>query len=300
MPALSAASLLAIASCSHDANPRAMVQGGDAGGLPREQTAEEHLNANALNEVVTDAATKNLQALIVMRHGHVVFDRYGHGLDASSEHDLGDFAQVLIALASGIGVQTDRYALPITGGFDPAQLRDALQAASHLTYSEYLSQRLWRRLNAGPAWIAYTQGAPVPADCCFHARLLDWMRVADVLVEDGFFEGKQLVPKGWVARMRQPIAADGRRGFGVMLPAAAHGAEQFAADDVFFLRGPDRWRLYLVPSLKLAVLFGAAEDKSGAAPWDETRVLNLVLRGVTDPPNPTDPNQAIKGLVPGH
>lgn len=294
--------LLGIAACSRPpAAPRAVVQGGDAGGLPRVQPAEEHLDIGALKSVGEDGAAKGLQALIVLRHGHIAYDRFGHGLDATSEEDLGEFAQALLALVSGIALQEDRFPLPVRDGFDPAQLRDAIQNASHHTYAEYLSQRLWRRVNAAPAWIAYQQGAAVPADCCFHARLLDWMRIADVLVEDGFFEGKQLVPKGWVARMRQPIAADGLRGFGVNLPASAHGAESFAADDVFFLRGPGHWRLWLVPSLGLAVLFGAeAWETDTATPWDETRVLNLVLRGVSDPPAATDPASKLKGLVPGH
>ncbi|HWW20562.1 MAG TPA: hypothetical protein VNZ06_07135, partial [Steroidobacteraceae bacterium] len=124
--------------------------------------------------------------------------------------------------------------------------------------------------------------------------------IAEVLVQDGFFEGKQRVPKGWVARMRQPIAADGRRGFGIWLAASAHGAESFAADDVFFLRGPGHWRLWLVPGLKLAVLFGADADDEDTKAWDETRVLNLVLRAVSDPVNPADPASKLKGLVPGH
>jgi CubicO group peptidase (beta-lactamase class C family) len=280
--------------------PRAIVAGGDAGGLPRSQPSEEHLDANALKAAGEDGAAKGLRALMVLRHGHLVYEAYGHGVDARSEPDLGDFSQVLVALAAGIAVYGDRLALPIRTGFDPGQLRDAIQSASHQTYPEYLSQHLWRRLNAAPAWIDTAQDAPVPADCCFHARLLDWMRVAEVLVQDGLFEGQQVVPKGWIARMRQPVAADGLRGFGVSLARSAHGAENFAADEVFFLRGPGHWRLWLVPDLKLAVLFGADAEGADTQAWDETRVLNLVLRSVSDPVNPSDPASRLKGLVPGH
>jgi hypothetical protein len=302
MPRLCALCIVVLlgAGCSQTQTPRAIVEGGDAGGQPRVLPAEEHIDANALKAVSEDGATKGLRALIVLRHGYLIYERYGHGTDASSEQDLGDFAQVLVALVSGIAVQDERLPLPIRNGFDPAQLRDALQGDSHRTYPQYLSAHLWRRVNAAPAWIAYQQGAQVPADCCFHARLIDWMRIGEVLVQDGFFEGKQLVPKGWVARMSRPVAADGLRGFGVMLPAAAQGAERFAADDVFFLRGPGHWRMWLVPSLKLAVLFGADGDSHETKAWDETRVLNLVLRGLSDPVNPTDPAATLKGLVPGH
>ena len=64
-----------------------------------------------------------------------------------------------------------------------------------------------------------------------------------VLLDDGNFEGKAVVPSGWVERMRRPTSADGSAGFGVELAAAAHGAEPFAAEDLLFLRGPGRWRL---------------------------------------------------------
>jgi hypothetical protein len=268
--------------------------------MPRAQPSEEHLDAKALSAVAEDAVSSGLTALVVLRHGHIVYERYGHGVSGSTEEDLADFALVLPALVTGIAVRQG-LSLPLHEGFDPAKLRDAIESGAHESYAQYLSGKLWRRLNAAPAWIAYTQGGPVSADCCFHARLLDWMRIANLLVMDGFFEGKQVVPQGWVAHMRQPIAADGQHGFGVLLPTAAHGAEQFGADDVFFLRGPGHWRMWLVPSLKLAVLFGAkVQQKPDPAPWDETRVLNLVLRAVSDPPNPSDPNQKLKGLVPGH
>jgi hypothetical protein len=298
---LCAATLLILAACSRQPKvPQAVVAGGDAGGMPRAEPSDEHLDASALKAAAQDAVTHGLQALVVLRHGHIVYERYGHGVNGSSDEDLGEFAQVLVALATGIGVR-EGLSLPLHNGFDPAKLRDAIESSAHQPYAQYLSTKLWRRLNAAPAWIAYQAGAPVPADCCFHARLLDWMRIANLLVLDGFFEGKQLVPQGWVARMRAPIAADGQHGFGVLLPAAAHGAESFAADDVFFLRGPEHWRMWLVPSLKLAVLFGAeVDDKANAVPWDETRVLNLVLRAASDSPNPTDPSQKLKGLVPGH
>jgi hypothetical protein len=301
---LGAAALwLILASCSREPKvPQARVQGGDAGGLPRAQPADEHLNDAALKLVGDDAVASGLQLLVVLRHGHIVFERYAHGIDVRSEQDLGGFAQALLALASGIAVHDDVFPLPTRSGFDPVQLRDAIERGSHQSYPDYLSGHLWRRLNAAPAWIAHQPGAPAPADCCFHAQLLDWLRVGSLLVQDGYFEGKQLVPKGWVARMCQPIAADGMRGFGVVLPASAHGAEKFAADDVFFLRGPGHWRMWLIPSLQLAVLFGAEEADEGTSTpaWDETRLPNLVVRAVADPTTATDPASRLKGLVPGH
>jgi CubicO group peptidase (beta-lactamase class C family) len=279
--------------------PRAMVNGGDAGGLPRVPPQQEHLEPSALEAASRDAAADGLQAMIVVRHDYVVYERYGHGFDADTVIDSGAFAQSLLALAAGIAAHDGKLAMPSLNGFDAARLRAAIEAGTGQGYPDYLSLRLWRRLNAAAAWIALpAAGAAAPADCCFHARLQDWLRVAMVLLNDGNFEGKAVVPPGWVERMRRPTSADGKAGFGVELAAAARGAEPFAADDLLFLRGPGRWRLWVIPSLRLALLFGS---KSAASPWwDETRLPNLVIRALSERPMQRGVASQLQQLVPGH
>jgi hypothetical protein len=296
---------------------RVLVGGGDAGGMARVSPLQEHLDSAALEDASRDTAAEGLQALIVLRHGYIVYERFGHGYDAGTVIDSGAFAQVLLALAAGIAAHDDRLPLQSLNGFDPVRVRDAIEAGTRQSYPDYLSQRLWRRLNAAAAWIdTPAPGAPgvrgvpgatapvpaavpaaVPADCCFHARVLDWLRVAAVLLDDGRFEGKAVVPAGWVERMRRPVSASGSEGFGVELASAAHGAEAFAAEDVFFLRGPGRWRLWLMPTLNLGVLFGSASQLPA---WDETRLPNLVIRAVSERAPQRDTGSQLRQLVPGH
>ena len=76
--------------------------------------------------------------------------------------------------------------------------------------------------------------------------------------------------------------------------------EPFVLDDVFFLRGPARWRLWLLPSAHLAVLFGAQGPRAASQDWDETRIPNLVLRALSDVPAPTGPTSLLQRLVPRH
>jgi CubicO group peptidase (beta-lactamase class C family) len=279
--------------------PRVIVNGGDAGGLPRVPPQQEHLDPSALDAASRDAAAEGLQVMIVVRHDYIVYERYGHGLDADTMIDSGAFAQSLLALSVGIAAHDGKLAMPSLTGFDAPRLRAAIESGTGQSYPDYLSLRLWRRLNAAPAWIALpAAGAKAPADCCFHARVQDWLRVAMLLLDDGNFEGKALVPPGWVERMRRPTSADGRAGFGVELAAGAHGAEPFAAEDLLFLRGPGRWRLWVVPSLRLALLFGS---NSAASPgWDETRLPNLVLRALSERPAQRSVGSQLQQLVPGH
>jgi hypothetical protein len=287
------------------AGPRVLVGGGDAGGIPRVRPQEEHLDAAALEHASRDATADGLQALIVVRHDYIVYERYGHGVHADTMIDSGAFAQALVALAAGIAAHDDSLGLQSLSGFDPARLRSAIEVGTRQPYPDYLSLRLWRRLNAAPAWIALpAAGASAPADCCLHARVQDWLRVAAVLLNDGHFEGEAVVPAGWVERMRRPVSASGTEGFGVELASAAHGAEPFATDDVFFLRGPGHWRLWLMPSLKLAVLFGSRPGASASArestPWDETRLPNLVIRALSERVQQRSVGSQLQQLVPGH
>jgi hypothetical protein len=278
---------------------RVPVAGGDAGGMARVAPLQEHIDAAALDRATHDAAAAGLQAFIVLRHGYIVYQRFGQGYDAGTVIDSGDFAQVLVALAAGIAGNDNTLALQSLNGFDADRVRDAIEAGTGQRYEQFLSLRLWRRLNAADAWIELPRpGAEAPADCCFHARAVDWLRIGALLLDDGRFEGKAVVPSGWVQRMRHPVSASGTQGFGIELPPAAHGSEPFATEQAFFLRGPERWRLWLMPTLGLGVLFGAGAGAS--AGWDETRLPNLVIRAISDPAPAPGRGSQLQQLVPGH
>jgi CubicO group peptidase (beta-lactamase class C family) len=281
------------------------IAGGDGGGLPRATSQEERIDPEALERAVRDPAAARLEAFLVMRDGYLVFERYGGGVTPSTPVDGGGFARVLLALS--VGIAADEGLLqPTPQPFDAAALRAAIEAGTHETYNDFLSHKLWARLNANAATVEFPAGADaVPADCCVHARPTDWMRVAALLTDNGHFEGKQVVPSAWLARLQRPASLDSVSGFGVELSDAARGAEPFLTPGVYFLRGPAHWRLWLVPSLKMAVLFGAPDGpQSGAggqtSAWDETRLPNLVIRAVSDRPAQPGNLSDLQRLVPGH
>ena len=91
------------------------------------------------------------------------------------------------------------------------------------------------------------------------------------------------------------VALTNSIGFGVLLGKAARGAAPLASDDVVFLRGAGHDRLWMVPSLRLAIMV-IAPDTAGRM-WDETQLPNMVMDAVRDrPPSGTSLNE----LVPGH
>ncbi len=279
------------------APPRLIVHGGDGGSLPRAAPAEEGFDATALAGALALAREQGMRAFIVSRHGHVVLAEYAHGFDAQTRADAGGFASGALVLAAGAAFSEGLIDAVPTAGFDPAQLRAAIETAAHRSYPEYLSRAVWQPINAADAAIELpAPGAATPADCCLVARVSDWMRIAGLLLDGGRFEGAQVAPPEWVRRIPEVRDARRERGWGVWLAASARGAEPFAADGVFYLKGHGRWRLWMAPTLAVAVLLAADGPE---ADWDETRLPNRVFRALIPRAAPSG-HPSLGDIVPGH
>ena len=273
------AGLLAAAGIWHGHGARSasdgavLISGGDGGGWPRADAGAEGFEAPALQAAGALAAQQGSNALLVMRHGHRVFEQYAGGEGADALIDGGEMADTLLWLAAGIAVAQNGMAMPPAAPADTRHLAAAIAGASGRSYPQFLSRNLWQPLNAAPAqWYPAT----------VRARATDWLRVAEMLLHDGRFEGTQVVPPGWVARQSQPREAS--------------GAEPFAAADMYYLRGPGATRLWLAPRFDLAVLRVAAAPPGAAV--DETRLPNMIVRALRD--RPASGGGSLNDLVPGH
>jgi hypothetical protein len=293
------AALALLAGCRGPTSPQVTVAGGDGSGLPRTTPEAEQFDPAELEAVRNLARHDGLGALLVTRHNHLVLEYYGSGWAAADEPDAGSLVQVLAAMASGIATSRGLIGPPDLRPFDARALAGAIAQAAHLPYEQYLSLHIWQPLRAAPAhFVLAHAGEAVQADCCFAARLSDWMRVGGALIGDGRYEGSQVLPAGWVARMRLPRIGAQESGFGVLLTEAARGKEPLAARDAFFVRGEGAWRLWLVPSLDLVIL-SAGEDK-GRAQQDETALPNRIMRAINGPGTTLHGAPQLKDLVPGH
>jgi hypothetical protein len=267
-----------------------VVAGGDGGGLPRATPEEERFQPAALEAAIAEAQRQGARAFLVMRHGHLVAEYYRRSADASEPVDAGGFAGVLAAIGAGVAQGEGMLSLRQSGPFDAAAMAEAIAAGSGQSYAEFLSQRVWQPMNAADARVIDAAGS-------IAARISDWLRVAALLLDQGRFEGADIVAASWVQFMRQPSPGAPQQGFGVHLASAAVGAEPFAADGVFYLRGRDRWRLWMVPELELAVLFAGEAD---GGTWDETLLPNQVIRAITDRGGSRNGATSLQQLVPGH
>jgi hypothetical protein len=163
----------------------------------------------------------------------------------------------------------------VEGGALTETLRWLCDTSTAADFARCLSTQIWQPLNAQAALLQ--RGSLL-------ARPVDWLRVGLLLLGDGRFEGAEIVPASRVASLHY-------------LTAAA-GAEAFASRDLRYLAGPGRTRLWLVPSLALAVLQVAGS--AGVNGWDETQLPNLIIRAVEDRAPVTPGAALLNQLVPGH
>lgn len=81
--------------------PRERVTGSDEPVAPRVPPATELLDPAALEIAARYAGEHGAQALIIVRHDHIVFERYWHGTGFDTMLDSGSFTPLVAALAVG-------------------------------------------------------------------------------------------------------------------------------------------------------------------------------------------------------
>jgi hypothetical protein len=295
--------------------PRLRVTGQPAG-LPRATPEAENVLPDALEQAHQQAVKQELRALIVHRHGHRVYEYFATGRSGSMQVAGGELAALPYALAVGVLADNGRVpfatalravqaAAPAPGWRNPwsraARERFALRAAPSLLLQDAerdvpntISQRVWQPLGAGDAWLWGRDDAAVRVDCCMVARLDDWMRLGDLLLKLGTYEGERIASPDWTRRL---LAVDDQaHAHPLWLAAQApwRGAEPPAERDVYWFDLGDDLRVWLAPRRGLQVLVWAGGGRAR-----DTLIPNIILRGLNDQAPPIG-GGGLNDLVPGH
>jgi hypothetical protein len=271
---------------------------------PRVSPGEAGIDAAALNAAADFAGAHRTRALVVGRNGHIVFEKYWGDTGFDSMVETG-FEPVLAALAVGT-VLNDRliHGLdePLTnyiaGLGEPqasrtlrellsgdrrddgvAQSTDllalAMERVTGQPWQTVVAQRLWTPLGGGD--LVFHQGdsklrpGAVSAGCCLRARIGDWMRVGELLLNNGNYQANELMPPRYATLVTSGAHKDSARGFFTRLDG------DFAAP-VVWLDGTDKQRLWIVPALRLTVLRIGDEPAQG---WDEAMIPDSIMRGTS-------------------
>lgn len=312
----SAAAGFGAAGAARTVQPRLRIAGAPAPAPQASAEAEQILPA-ALAEARHVSGEQQLYGFVVHRHGHAVLEYFGGGRAQTTQVSGGELAALPFALAVGVladagrvdfktALQGIREATRQPAGWRNPWSADArsrfnLRAAPPLLLQDAdgdvantISQRVWMPLQADDAWLWGSNDNAVRVDCCMVAQVNDWLRLGDLLLGQGTYQGERIVSADWI-RQLLAVDADGRA-HPVWLDAQQPwtGDEPpHARDAYWFDLGPDM-RLWLVPRRGIAML---AWGRGGKA--RDTLIPNIILRGLTDQA-PAVSGGGLNELVPGH
>ena len=172
-----------------------------------------------------------------------------------------------------------------------------LERAVQQRYPEYLSEKIWQPLGLGPAR-AYLDrpGGDAMKSCCILSRPIDWLKLGQLLLDDGIYEGKRILPPGWVSEMVAPAATFPGYGYQVWLspitlrggsireqpPASPYlwwASEPFAGT-VYGFTGFGFHHVWVLPAVNVVVIRAHSREWP-EKPWDQSRIPNLLLRGIS-------------------
>jgi hypothetical protein len=299
-------------------DPRMVIRGGDGGAVPVATPEVEGLYAQAVSDAIVAARKQGVSALLVHRHGHRVAAYFANGKDGSTLLPGGQLSPALMMLATGALADSRQVdfdqavalvkaaAHPGEGWRNPwsaaARSRFQLSAPPALltkdlegTLANTLSLRIWQPLGAGDAFLWGSDDNHVRLDCCVAARLDDWMRVGDLLLRMGEYEGSRIVSVDW---MRRVMAMDGN---GTSHPAwvgttgALTGDEPPAAHETFWFDLAPGVRLWLLPRRGLSILVWTGNDQAL-----DPAIPNLIIRGLVEQSVAPGATTNISDIVPGH
>lgn len=122
-----------------------------------------------------------------------------------------------------------------------------------------------------------------------YASARDWARFGQLLLQEGVWEGKRILPEGFVEWMREPApASDGNYGCGQLWlhgPRAATPDDQHSdtgftlPDDAFWLLGHDGQTTTVIPSENLVVVrMGLTPSELGYKPQGLVQALVAALQ----------------------
>ena len=182
-----------------------------------------------------------------------------------------------------------------------------VQRATGRRFADYLSEKLWAPLGLRDGWLMLDRPHGMAhTDCCMWTAIEDWVRIGQTLMQDGCYAGKQAIPQGWVAEMTTPSAAYENYGMQLWLgktyePLRTYDpnitffgnghSEPFVADDIFYLDGAGKQRVYMIPSRELVILRTGHDDPT----WDDAMLPNwftLAVDAISDEQPETRPNRA--------
>ena len=155
----------------------------------------------------------------------------------------------------------------------------------HGNYYQYLYRNLFHKIGMLSLVIEPDPSGTFVGSSYMFATPRDWARFGLLYLHDGVWNGERILPEGWVTYTTTPASQAPKGEYGALfwLNAGAPGNPSdrlmpSVPRDVFYARGFQEQRVFIVPSRKLVLVrFGATSDKSA---WSDDAFVADVLRAL--------------------
>lgn len=175
-----------------------------------------------------------------------------------------------------------------------------IERATGRRYAEFVGKEVLQPIGAlgGEVWIN-RPGGVAHSGCCMLLPAESWLRLGVLLLQDGQWSGRRVLPRGYVRQMRQATPQNPYYGLGVYVagpyterrgfanperePAARRvlHSEPYEANDLFLFDGNANQLVYVIPSADMVVLrVGDPPPRAAGAEWDNSFLPNTLLRGI--------------------
>lgn len=153
-----------------------------------------------------------------------------------------------------------------------------LERVSGKSIEAYASEKLWKPIGAHDAewWLDRQDGMP-KTFCCYFATAQDWLRLGQLFIQNGSWNGKTIISESWIEKMTTQSELERDYGLHIWLMyqdggrRAKHRTEPYR-EKTFGIDGKEKQHVYIVPSLDLVIV------RLGNTPpnWDESIFVNTI------------------------
>jgi len=165
-----------------------------------------------------------------------------------------------------------------------------IERATGQRYLDYVASRIWQPLGASDAeQLLDRPGGRAMAYCCVWSKPRDWVRVGQMLLDGGSWQGKRVLDESFVRALRSPSAANPLFGYQVNVGPAwqdprlnrralEQGDDKVAAvePDMFYMSGVGGLQVVMVPSEQLVIL----RVGKGSPAWRDHVLPNLLVKAL--------------------
>ncbi len=204
-----------------------------------------------------DNAKLTIKNLLQMSAGFNWEESYSNPFSLTTEAYYGDN---LKELANGLEVITEPGKTFDYQSCNQIILQQILEKAIGMQLSTYLSEKLWKPLQANhhASWSTDREDGDEKAFCCINSNARDFARIGILFLHKGNWKGKQIVSKEWVEKSITPAAINDEHG----TPCNFYGLSWWLTKikhkgtehKVYYMRGVLGQYTFVIPDYQLVIV----------------------------------------------